>query len=68
MTRGRGMGENQRAQWIMSMPACADINEAMQELTGTGFQTSDMHKETTHSRKERDQKDILSVLRFFWKS
>ena len=64
MTRGRGMGENQRAQWIMSMPACADMNEAMQQLTGIGFHTTDIHKEATLSRKTRDMKDILTVLDF----
>ena len=33
LTRGRGIGEAQREQWILSMPACADYNSAMQELT-----------------------------------
>jgi hypothetical protein len=33
LTRGRCIGEAQRAQWILSMPACADNNSAMQELT-----------------------------------
>ena len=28
MTRGRGMTEAQRAQWLLSMPACAEINTA----------------------------------------
>lgn len=45
MTRGRGMDDNQRTQCIMSMPDCAKINEALQNLTGTGFETSDIHKE-----------------------
>ncbi|CAG2256701.1 unnamed protein product [Mytilus edulis] len=34
LTRGRGMGESQRSQWLLSMPACADMNQAIQELTG----------------------------------
>ncbi|CAC5426682.1 unnamed protein product [Mytilus coruscus] len=29
LSRGRGMGESQRAQWILSMPACADYNSAI---------------------------------------
>lgn len=64
MTRGRGMGDNQRAQWIMSMPACAKINEALQELTGTGFETSDIHKEASTARMSRDKNDISAVLEF----
>ena len=35
LTRGRGIGESQRTQWLLSMPACAEINSAMQEVTGT---------------------------------
>ena len=30
LTRGRGIGEAQRAQWILSMPACVDYNSDMQ--------------------------------------
>ena len=45
LTRCQGMGEAQRAEWLLSMPACADINNAMVELTGVGFHTSDQHKE-----------------------
>lgn len=33
LTRGRGMDERQRMVWVMAMPACADVNEAMHELT-----------------------------------
>jgi hypothetical protein len=64
LTRGRGIDEAQRAQWILSMPACADYNSAMQELTGVGYFTSDQHKEATHTRKERDRKDTLSILEY----
>lgn len=64
LTRGRGIGEAQRAQWILSMPACADYNSAMQELTGVGHFTSDQHKEASHARKERDRKDTLAILEY----
>jgi hypothetical protein len=64
LTRGRGIGEAQRAQWILSMPACADYNSAMQELTGVGYFTSDQHKEASHARKERDRKDTLAILEY----
>ena len=33
LTRGRGMTEHQRLAWLLSMLACAEINQAMQELT-----------------------------------
>ena len=35
LTRGRGMTESQRATWLLSMPACADVNGAMQQFTGS---------------------------------
>ena len=46
------------------MPACADINNAMVDLSDVGFHTSDQHKDVSHARKERDKKDITSILSF----
>lgn len=57
------MGDNQRAQW-MSMPACAKINEAHQDLTGTGLETSDINKEASTARMSRDKNDISAILGF----
>ena len=34
LTRWRGMTEHQRLVWLISMPACAEINQEMQELRG----------------------------------
>ena len=34
LTRGRGLTEQQRLIWLLSMPACAKTNHIMQELTG----------------------------------
>lgn len=57
------MGDNQRAQW-MSMPACAKINEAHPDLTGTGLETSDINKEASTARMSRDKNDISAILEF----
>ena len=40
LTRGKGMDETQRLIWTMSMPACVDVNEAMQDLTSVKYTTS----------------------------
>ena len=32
LTRGRGMTELQRVIWSLAMPACAEVNRAMQKL------------------------------------
>ena len=67
LTRGRGMSETQRLVWLMSMPACADINNSMQNLTGTNFLTSEQHKDTTKVRQERDQQDTNTIIRYLSK-
>ncbi len=40
-TRGRGMSEIQRLVWLLSLPSCAEVNYAIQELTGTRFESSE---------------------------
>ena len=64
LTRGRGMGEAQRTQWLLAMPVCAEYNNAMQQITGTGYKSSDQHVESTSARKEKDYKDILTLYEF----
>ena len=64
MTRGRKMGEQQRAQWLLSMPACADINEAMQNLSAISYHSSDQHKEASEARQLRDKEDVLKIVAF----
>jgi hypothetical protein len=49
------MTENQRSQWLLSMPACAEITNAENEFTGMAFATSEQHKQAGNSRMERDK-------------
>jgi hypothetical protein len=65
LTRGRGIGDAQRAQWILSMPACADYNSAMHGLTGVGYFTSDQHKEASHAEKNEIGKILSQFLSTF---
>ena len=58
------MTENQRSMWLFSMPICVQMNNAMQEFTGTSYQTSDQHKETGNARSARDSKDMNTLLAF----
>lgn len=62
LTRGRGMSEAQRAQWLLSMPACAEVNIAMQEFMETTYATSEQHKESTDARQKKDEVDSLLIL------
>ena len=62
ITRERGMSETQRLVWLMSMLACANINNAMQNLTGINYLTSEQHKDIKKARKERDHEDTNTVI------
>ena len=64
MTRGRGMSEAQRSQWLLSMPACADMNNAMQDFTGQKYLSSEQHKDCSEARMNRDEKDREIFLEF----
>ena len=43
LTRGKGMGEVERTIWLLSTPICAEVNEALQTITGVRYETSE-HK------------------------
>ena len=64
LTRGRGMTESQRSAWLLSMPACAQVNEAMQCITGVNYVSSEQHKELSKSRLSRDRTDTIKLLTF----
>ncbi|WAR09338.1 hypothetical protein MAR_019296 [Mya arenaria] len=40
LTRGRGMTQQQPVLWLLAMPPCAEVNNAMQELTGVNYNTA----------------------------
>ena len=65
LTRGRGMTEIQRLTWVLSAPVCAEINDALDRLTGVFLATSEQHKEGSKSRQERDTKDTLTIIQHF---
>ncbi|VDH97687.1 Hypothetical predicted protein [Mytilus galloprovincialis] len=58
LTRGRGLSESQRLLWLLSMPQCSQMNEAMQKLTDVNYNTSEQHKELGKSRIDQDKKDV----------
>ncbi|CAC5395671.1 unnamed protein product [Mytilus coruscus] len=64
LTRGRGMTESQRSVWLMSMPACAQVNQAMQDLYGVGYFSSEQQKDETRARQKKDTDYIQTLLTF----
>ncbi len=63
LTRGRGMTEQQQLIWL-PMPACAEINRVMLELTGVSYSTSEQNKDMTKARQDRDWKDTQTLLKY----
>ena len=64
LTRGRGMTETQHHLWVLSMPACAGMNESLPKLTGVSFETSDQHKDMSESRQARDVNDAIALISY----
>ena len=53
---GREMTEHQRITWFLSMPACAEVNSAKQELICVNYNTGKQYKNIidaiqAHSRR-----------------
>ena len=56
LTRGRGFKESVRHFWVLSLNSSAFMSNALMELTGTLYQSSD-HVELGNSRRKRDFND-----------
>ena len=65
LTRGRGMTEVQRSVWIKSLSTCSQINQSMQDLTGTTNYTSEQHVEASPARVKKDREDTDKSVTFF---
>ena len=62
LTRGRGMTETQRLVWCLSRPICAEVNDAMQQLTSVKYATSEQHKDLSKARQARDKADTNKLV------
>lgn len=56
------LSEVQCLVWLLSMPSCAEVKYAMQELTGINCGTSEQHKNSTPARIKRDSEDTYNIL------
>ena len=65
LTRGRGMTESVRQQWVYIMHACAAIHDAMTSLTGKHHTTSHQHVEFGEARRQHDLRDMNKFLDWF---
>ncbi|MES9882369.1 MAG: hypothetical protein ABW185_15970 [Sedimenticola sp.] len=65
LTRGRGMTESVRQQWVYSLHACAAVHDAMSSLTGKQHTTSEQHVDFGKARREHDWKDMVKIMEWF---
>ena len=67
LTRGTGMGEHERLVWLLGLPACAEVNAAMQNTTDVSLATSEQHsqhKDVSKARQQRDHNDTTLIVRY----
>ena len=62
LTGGKGMTENQRLVWVLSMPVCASIDETMQKLSSVSYKASYQHTDVSAARRARDVSDTVDLI------
>ncbi len=65
LTRGRGITESVRLQWIYTMHKCAGIHDAMTTVTDVKTTGSEQHIELGKSRCKCDFQDLLKIQEWF---
>ena len=64
-TRGRGMTESVRLQWIYTIHKCAGVHNAMTTVTNYEHRTSEQHIDLRTSRSHRDFRDLGKIQEWF---
>ena len=65
LTVGRGMSESVRHQWVLSLSHSASIHNAMVQVTGAAYKSSEQHHEMGVTRTKQDFKDCGKLLDWF---
>lgn len=66
LTRGRGFEQSTSLIWVLSTPACGEVNRAMTEVTGLqDIKEEEVHKDRSAARMTRDAKDLQTILNYF---
>ena len=60
LTRGRGISESTHAQWVLALPLCVPMCNALETFAGINTGMSEQHKEHQElpSRQTRDNHDL----------
>ena len=66
LTRGRGFEQSTHLTWLLSTPACGEVNRAMREVDGIqDVDETVVHKDRSAARMTRDAKDVQTILNYF---
>jgi hypothetical protein len=65
LTQGRGFDENISLTLLMSTPLCAEVYNAIHEVTGHLVSTSECHKGRMKAKMLRDNKDLQVIIDYF---
>ena len=60
------MTETQRLVWLMAHPVSDVVNDAMQQLTGVQYNTSEQHKDLTTARQGKYDGRLVWTIRVSW--
>ena len=62
LTRGRGMTDDVRNLWVLSLSDCASIHQAMTDVSGLTVKSSEQHVEMGMARRTKDHADCKIFL------
>lgn len=65
LTRGRGITDSTLTRWVLALPLCVPICNALEEFAGPNTNTSEQHKEHKESRpaqQKRDSSDLNCLI------
>lgn len=66
LTRGRGFEQSTSLIWLLSSPACGEVNRAIREVTSLqDIKEAEVHKDRSAARMTRDAKDVQIILNYF---
>lgn len=50
--------------WLLSTPACSEVNHSMQEFTGVMYASREQHMESRQGRQTKDNHDMKKLVQF----
>ena len=61
LTRGRGITDQQSLAWLLSMPLCAEVKRAVQDMSAVKYTTGEQNKEMAKVRQHHDMKETNTL-------